>query len=94
MASAYWYRYANLGNAAMKDAEVLTNEFAVRYDERGECVCIHTIHEGREDPAIRIRLDTLKNMKPEDASKWVGETILLLVPSLRREIFGLSLPEG
>ena len=75
---------------AMKDNEVLTNEFAVRYDERGECVCIHTIHEGKEDPAIRIRLDTLKNMKPEDASKWVGETILLLVPSLRREIFGLS----
>ena len=73
----------------MKDNEVLTNEFFVRYDEHGECVCIHTVHEGMEDPAIRIRLDTLKNMKPEDASKWVGETILLLVPSLRREIFGL-----
>lgn len=73
----------------MKENEVLTNEFAVRYDEQDECVCIHTIHAGTEDPAIRIRLDTLKDMKPEDASKWVGETILLLVPSLRREIFRL-----
>lgn len=73
----------------MNDEAVLTNEFAVRYDECGECVCIHTIHGGKEDPAIKIRLATLKDMKPAEASRWVGETILLLVPSLRREVFGL-----
>lgn len=73
----------------MKDDEVLTNEFAIRYDEERECVCIHTIHGGKEDPPIRIRLENLKEMKREDASKWVGETILLLIPALRREIFGL-----
>ena len=73
----------------MEDNGVLTNEFVVRYDEHGECLCIHTVHAGIEDSAIKLRLGTLKDMGPDAAAKWVGETILLLVPSLRTEVFDL-----
>jgi hypothetical protein len=78
----------------MMGSEVLANEFAVRYDKNGGCLYIHTVHDRKEDPAIKIRLDTLKGMTPNDASKWVGETILLLIPSLRSEIFGLPVEGG
>jgi hypothetical protein len=74
---------------AMEDGAVLTNEFVVRYEENGECLCIHTVRAGVEEPAIKLRLETLKGMGQDAASKWVGETIMLLVPSLRTEVFGL-----
>jgi hypothetical protein len=59
------------------------------YDEHGECLCIHAVHAGIEDSAIKLRLGTLKDRGPDAAAKWVGETILLLVPSLRTEVFDL-----
>ena len=73
----------------MEDSDVLTNEFAVRYDEHAECLCIHTVRAGVEESAIKLRLETLKDMGPDAAAKWVGETILLLVPSLRTGVYGL-----
>ncbi|QOY22226.1 MULTISPECIES: hypothetical protein [Xanthomonas] len=71
----------------MKKESVLTNEFYIFFDEKEESIFIHTIHNGSKDDPIRVRLETLKGMSPEDASKWFGERILLLIPEVRKTIF-------
>jgi hypothetical protein len=72
-------------------SSVLTNDFKVRYDEGRKALLITTIHGGK--PAsmpIEIRLSTLLDMDdPQEACRWFGETILLLVPELRAELFKL-----
>ncbi len=75
----------------MKVNEVLTNEFLVRYDEAGELLLLYTLKNGKPDSdiSISLRLDMLKNMGPDEASKWVGQTLLLLVPTIREQVFKL-----
>jgi hypothetical protein len=74
----------------MKTDDILTNEFSIRYAESDASLLIHTINDGKLAPPIRIKLQTLKEMGSEKASKWVGETLLLLIPKLRAELFRLS----
>lgn len=72
----------------MSDAEILTNEFVLRYDEASEVLRIYTVNNDRESPfPIELRLETLSAMGPEKASKWLGETLLLLIPAMRANIF-------
>ena len=75
----------------MKASEILTNEFLVRYDEAGERLMIFTLKDGKPDSdvPISLRLPMLKDMGPDEASKWVGQTLLLLVPAIRENVFGL-----
>ena len=75
----------------MRNDEVLTNHFEVRYDEADEIMRIFTVKDGTKSKfPIELRLATLSEMGPADASKWVGETILLLVPAMRTKLFGLK----
>jgi len=73
----------------MNKNDILTNEFVVHYELDTETLLIYTIHENRKDSPIRIKLNTLIEMGGDDASKWVGETILLLVPDMRKRLFNL-----
>jgi hypothetical protein len=72
-------------------SSVLTNDFKVRYDEGRKALLITTIHGGKPSSVpIEIRLGTLLDMDdPQEACRWFGETILLLVPELRAELFKL-----
>jgi|GEM_PF-1991715 len=74
----------------MKAEDVFTNEFAIQFDEDSKSLLIFTVHQGRLDPPIRLRLDTLTEMGAAVASKWVGETILLLIPEMREKLFQLE----
>jgi hypothetical protein len=77
----------------MDISSVLTNDFKVRYDEGRQVLQITTVHNGKPAAVpIEIRLKTLLDMEDaQEASRWFGETILLLVPELRTELF--KLPE-
>ena len=73
----------------MKTDEVLTNEFIVRFDEEAKELLIFTVHDGvPADVPIRHSARALKDMGRSDGARFVGETILLLVPTLRSELFG------
>jgi hypothetical protein len=70
-------------------SSVLTNDFKFRYDEGRKVLQITTIHGGKPASVpIEIRLSTLLDMgDPQEACRWFGETVLLLVPELRAELF-------
>ena len=74
----------------MRKKDILTNEFLVHFDSRTDALLIYTIHENKKDPPIRLKLNTLIEMGGDAASKWVGETILLLVPEIRKKLFNLE----
>ena len=71
---------------------ILTNNFVLRYDEQRNVLEITTVHDG--SPAkvpIRIRLDTLLEMEDSaEACRWLGETVLLLIPEMRKQLFKLE----
>lgn len=75
----------------MDISSVLANDFRVRYDEDRKVLQITTIHNGKPSIVpIEIRLSTLLDMQDsQEACRWFGETILLLVPQLRAELFKL-----
>jgi hypothetical protein len=77
----------------MDISSVLTNDFNVRFDEGRQVLQITTVHNGTPAAVpIEIRLSTLLNMKdPQEASRWFGETILLLVPDVRLALFNLPM---
>ncbi len=73
------------------DADILTNDFVLRYDEGREVLQIFTVSNGRETRfPIELRLATLSEMGSDKASKWLGETLLLLIPAMRINLFGLE----
>jgi hypothetical protein len=74
----------------MNKHDILTNEFSVQFDSKTDALLIHTIHHNKKDSPIRLKLDTLIGMGSDDASKWVGETILLLIPEIRKKLFNLE----
>ena len=75
----------------MQANEILTNQFVLRYDEASEVLRIFTVHEGNETQfPIELRLATLQDMGSEKASKWVGETLLLLIPAMRSHLYRIE----
>ena len=92
MASADRRRHSHINKYYRKSIldkeELFTNEFKVLYDEERKRLCVYRIQEGKEmDFPIEIKLSTLMEMSSYDASKWVGETLLLLIPEMRKKIF-------
>jgi hypothetical protein len=73
-------------------SRVLSNEFKVVFDESSQAFHIVAIRQGKPSVApIRITLETLLSMDdPQEACRWFGETILLLVPDAREKLFNLS----
>ena len=76
----------------MKVGDILTNEFLVRYDESTSRLLIYPLKNGKPDSDVPIssHLSTLKEMGKDSAAEWVGQTLMLLIPSIREELFGLS----
>lgn len=76
----------------MKKNEVLSNEFIIKYDEENERVLIYTKKYGvlDSDVPISLRTEMLIEMGADAASKWMGQTIFLLVPELRKKLFGIK----
>lgn len=74
----------------MNKEDIFTNEFAIQFEENTNSLLIFTIHQGNCDPPIRLKLDTLTDMGAAVASKWLGETILLLIPEVRKKLFQLE----
>lgn len=73
----------------MKLKDVLTNEFTVRYDPAEQCLLIYRqLNPPPDTVPIRHKLKMLQDMGSAEASKFVGQTILLLVPELRVKVFG------
>jgi len=73
----------------MKLKDVLTNEFTVRYDPAEQCLLIYPqLNPPAGTVPIRHRLSVLQEMGSAEAAKFVGQTILLLIPELRAKVFG------
>lgn len=71
--------------------KVLTNDFELHYDEATNRLLVYAFERGKKpEVPITLTLATLKDMGPEKASKWVGETVLLLIPAMRKQLFALS----
>jgi len=78
----------------MSHSDILTNEFQLTYDESQKHLLVYGVKNGQLQPfPIKLRLSTLSDMGAAEASKWVGETILLLIPEMREQLFGLP-PES
>lgn len=67
---------------------VLSNDVKLRYDEARKILQVTTIHKGKPtDAPIQIRLSTLLEIRDEQAAcRWFGETILLLIPEMRKAL--------
>lgn len=75
----------------MSIEKVLTNDFELHYDETTDRLLIYAFEGGKKpEVPIALKLTTLKDMGPEKASKWVGETVLLLIPTMRKRLFQLA----
>lgn len=74
----------------MKLSEVLTNEFLVRYDEAAHELLIFRLKDGKPHGIAPIthKLSMLEGMGKTEAARWVGETLLILIPETREKIFG------
>ncbi len=70
---------------------VLSREFTFRYVPEEESLILYRSLNPNSDPApIKLHLQTLEDLGPARTSKFVGETLLLLIPELRQHLFGLE----
>lgn len=76
----------------MKLSDVLTNEFFVQYDEVNHQLLIYRLKDGKPHgmAAITHKLSMLEKMGKSEASRWVGETLLILIPETRQKLFNES----
>lgn len=73
----------------MKPHDVLTNEFTVRYDSAEQSLLIYRqLNPPPGAVPIRHRTAMLQQMGRDEAAKFVGQTILMLVPELRVTVLG------
>lgn len=75
----------------MKEEDVLANKFLVEYDEEAETLKIYPYHLGCSVFApIRLSREMLEKMGKDEACRWIGQKIALLVPRLRSDLFNLK----
>jgi len=75
---------SNVRPSSMEPSELLSNEFIVRWDEElNSLVLVHPDGERFPQPHVQIRSSTLADMNFEQASKFIGERLVLLIPALR-----------
>lgn len=68
--------------------DILTNEFTLLYDNKRQSLLIYTgLNPSLTDTPIEHRLSTLQDLGKDEAAKFVGQTILLLIPQVRSELF-------
>lgn len=63
---------------------ILNDTFIVKYDDELDSILIiHPDETISPSPLVRIRADTLSSMNFLEASQFLGERIMLLIPQLR-----------
>jgi len=73
----------------MNIEDLLTNELRVRFDENREVLRIHAVDSGVEsDHSIDIKLSTFLDLGAEESAKFLGERLLLLIPTTRKKLYG------
>lgn len=73
----------------MNASDIFTNDLTVRYDEATESLLIYSgLNPAADAVPVRHRLSMLSSMGKDEASKFIGQTILLLVPAARDKVFG------
>ena len=68
----------------MKVDELLSSEFIVRWDDELQSLLV--VHPDRArfpQPHVQIRSSTLEPMSWQQASQFIGERLVLLIPALR-----------
>ena len=69
----------------MDTSELLSNEFIVRWDEDlNSLVIVHPDGERFPRPHVQIKSSTLSDMSFKQASQFIGERLVLLIPALRQ----------
>lgn len=71
--------------------EVFANEFVVKYDEVHSRLLVYprSAAGALPDVPISLSVEMLEGLGSDGASKWLGETILLLIPAARERIYKL-----
>jgi hypothetical protein len=63
---------------------IFSNSFAIEYDEVRDAVLIwHPDRQLFPRPLVEIRNETLQGMSFDEASRFIGSRLLLLMPALR-----------
>jgi hypothetical protein len=64
---------------------ILNDTFVVKYDEALHSILIiHPDEKKVPGPVVRIREETLEKMSFLEASQFLGERLMLLIPQLRQ----------
>jgi hypothetical protein len=65
--------------------EIFSNLFEVEFsNERDAFLILHPDRERFTMPLVEVKRETLDKMSFEDASKFIGERLILLMPTLRK----------
>ena len=71
--------------------DMLTNDFRIHFDEEAGDLLVHWLDEEGHCPhPIRISFETLLDAGSEEAARFLGERVLLLIPRARKELFGID----
>ena len=63
---------------------ILSDNFMVEYDKKKDALLIrHKNTQTYPTPLVEIKRDTLSTMTLSQASQFIGERLILLIPSLR-----------
>jgi hypothetical protein len=69
--------------------KILNDTFIVKYDEALQSILIvHPDEKKVPSPVVRIRAETLAKMSFLEASQFLGERLMLLIPQLRERYAG------
>ena len=69
----------------MNPSELLSDQFTVRWDASLDSfVIVHPDPSGVPGNVVQIRSSTLADMSFTEASQFIGERLVLLMPSLRK----------
>ena len=70
--------------AGMEPTELRSSEFTVRWNEQiASLVIVHPDSAKFPLPLVQIRASALEDMSWQEASQFIGERLVLLIPALR-----------
>jgi hypothetical protein len=78
------FSYLNRVLISMEFKDIQSSELNVKFDEEEDTLCInHPNTECFDFPLIEIKKATLNEMSFADASQFIGERLILLIPQLK-----------
>ncbi len=75
-----------LGLKKMNSENILSNQWNIRWDDERKSLIFEKIEKnGEKRELIQIRENTFNKMTLEEASKFIGQRLILAIPSLREK---------